>query len=116
MKITMAVCVCSVFLGSSVYAEGNANKGKKIYEASECVRCHQTNEKFTRENRKVKTLAALNAQVRKCDAQLSTNLFDDEIEDVVAYLNQAHYNFAVNNGMTLDDQQATKNMHKENPK
>ncbi|MCK5919240.1 MAG: hypothetical protein KAG34_12495 [Cocleimonas sp.] len=90
-KITMTIC--GMLLASSAYAEGDATKGKTIYAASECVRCHQTNEMFTRKDRKVKTLLALNAQVRTCDAQLSTNLFDDEIEDVVAYLNQAHYKF-----------------------
>ena len=111
MKITMAIC--AVFLAGSVYAEGDAGKGKKIYEASECVRCHQTNDMFTREDRKVKTLVALNTQVRKCDAQLSTNLFDDEIEDVVAYLNQAHYSFSVNNTKTLDNQQAANTSTKE---
>lgn len=83
-----------MLLASSAYADGNATKGKKIYAASECVRCHQSNEMFTRKDRKVKTLPALNSQVRKCDSQLSTNLFHDEIEDVVAYLNQAHYKFS----------------------
>jgi mono/diheme cytochrome c family protein len=93
IKITMTIC--GVLLASSVYADGNATKGKKIFAASECVRCHQTNKMFTRSDKKVKTLTALDSQVRKCDSQLSTNLFDDEIKDVVAYLNQAHYKFTV---------------------
>jgi cytochrome c553 len=92
IKITMTIC--GLLLVNSVYADGNASKGKKIYSASECVRCHQTNKMFTRGDRKVNSLPELNSQVRRCDAQLSTNLFDDEIEDVVAYLNQAHYKFS----------------------
>ena len=101
-KITMTLC--GMLLASTAYADGNATKGKKIYAASECVRCHQTNDMFTRKDKKVKTLPALNSQVRKCDSQLSTNLFDDEIEDVVAYLNKAHYKFS------------TKKNSKEKPK
>jgi mono/diheme cytochrome c family protein len=92
IKITMTLC--GLLCAGAVYAEGNVTKGKKIYSASECVHCHQSNEMFTRKDRKVKTLSALDSQVRKCDAQLSTNLFDDEIKDVVAYLNQAHYKFS----------------------
>jgi mono/diheme cytochrome c family protein len=91
IKITMTIC--GVLLASSVYADGNATKGKKIFTTSECIHCHQTNKMFTRSNRKVTTLTALDLQVRKCDSQLSTNLFDDEIRDVVAYLNQTYYKF-----------------------
>ena len=105
IKITMTIC--SLLLVNSVYADGNASKGQKIYVASECVRCHQTNEMFTRANRKVKTLPELNAQVRRCDAQLSTNLFDDEIEDVVTYLNQKHYKFSISKQNKLTKRKQT---------
>ncbi|HFC92125.1 MAG TPA: hypothetical protein ENJ51_04860 [Leucothrix mucor] len=100
-----------MLLASTAYADGNATKGKKIYAASDCVRCHQSNEMFTRKDRKVKTLIALNSQVRKCDSQLSTNLFDDEIEDVVAYLNKAYYKFSTKNNSKeeIKNKEETKN-------
>jgi mono/diheme cytochrome c family protein len=101
IKITMTLC--GLLCVGAVYAEGNAIKGKKIYSASECVRCHQSNKLFTRKDRKVKTLSALDAQVRRCDAQLSTNLFDDEIKDVAAYLNQAHYKFSTKKAQNIKD-------------
>jgi len=101
IKITMTIC--GLLLVNSVYADSNVAKGQKIYLASECMRCHQTNEMFTRADRKVKTLPELNIQVRRCDAQLSTNLFDDEIEDVVAYLNQKHYKFSINKQNTVTE-------------
>ena len=87
----------TLLVANAALAEGNANKGQKIYAKSECLRCHQTNKLFTRKNRKVKSLSQLNLQVRKCDTQLNSHLFDDEIEDVVAYLNQAHYKFPTKN-------------------
>ena len=93
------IAVSSLLLAGAVLAEGDGvgdpAKGKITFEASQCMQCHQTDELFTRKDRKVKTLAGLDAQVRKCDAQLSTNLFDDEIEDVTAYLNEAYYKFVV---------------------
>jgi cytochrome c1 len=92
IKTTMTLC--GLLLVGSVYADGSVSKGKKIYLESECMRCHQTNEMFIRSDRKVKTLPELDSQVRRCDAQLSTNLFDDEIKDVVAYLNQSYYKFS----------------------
>lgn len=101
IKITMTLC--GLLCVGAVYAEGNAIKGKKIYLASDCVRCHQTNELFTRENRKVKTLLALEAQVRRCDGRLNTHLFDFDIKDVVAYLNQAHYKFSTKKAKNIKD-------------
>ncbi|MCK5813869.1 MAG: hypothetical protein KAH03_06410 [Cocleimonas sp.] len=97
--------MCGLILAGSALAEGNSSNGKKIYSKSECLRCHQTNQLFTRKDRKVKTLPQLNSQVRKCDTQLNTHLFHDEIEDVVAYLNQAHYKFPVkkNNNKTTKE-------------
>ena len=93
------VAVSSLLVAGSVFAEGDVvgdpAKGKTTFEASQCMQCHQTDELFTRKDRKVTTLKGLDAQVRKCDAQLSTNLFDDEIKDVTAYLNEAYYKFAV---------------------
>ena len=99
-NIKKAIIIISGFLvAGTVFADGEVVgdpvKGKKTFEASQCMQCHQTNELFTRKDRKITTLTGLDAQVRKCDAQLSTNLFDDEIKDVTAYLNDAYYKFAV---------------------
>lgn len=94
MKITtnrLMIIIASLLLTTNVFAKGDAEKGKTTFTASECMKCHQSDELFTRTDRKVTSLSALNTQVRQCDAQLSTNLFDDEIEDVVAYLNNAYY-------------------------
>jgi hypothetical protein len=41
----------------------------------------------------VKSLQALEAQVRRCDSMLGTKLFDDDIEALVAYLNRHYYQF-----------------------
>ncbi len=102
-----------MLIANTALAEGNSAKGKKIYSKSECLRCHQSNKLFTRKDHKVKTLSQLNSQVRKCDTQLNTHLFDDEIEDVVAYLNQAYYKFPAKNKKNENKTQEPKGDQRE---
>ncbi len=102
------IIIGGLLVAGTTFAAGDAAKGKTTFEASQCMQCHSSDEMFTRKDRKVKTLPALDDQVRKCDAQLSTNLFDDEIEDVVAYLNQAYYKFP-DDKKTKETTKETKN-------
>ena len=90
--IVAATLVLSGVLSGTAFAEKNAENGKVLYEKSKCQKCHGT-EVFTRNGRKVKSLKALETQVRMCDSQLSVNWFDEDISDVVAYLNKAFYKF-----------------------
>ncbi len=103
----LIVAISGLLIAGSAFAEGDVTKGKKTFEASQCMQCHQTDELFTRKDRKVSSLTALDAQVRRCDAQLSTNLFDDEIKDVTAYLNEAYYKFAVDKKKAADKSKET---------
>ena len=57
-----------------------------------CTGCHQE-EVYTRADRKVGNLEHLGRQVRFCKDNLGITWFDDEVEDVIAYLNQAYYHF-----------------------
>lgn len=57
-----------------------------------CTGCHDSTV-YTRENRNVKSLAQLGKQVRLCKDNLGLTWFDDEVEDVIAYLNQNYYHF-----------------------
>ncbi len=65
----------------------------------DCVACHR--QKFgtpdaiyTRPDRKVTSLAALRAQVARCNTELATQYFPDEEDQVTAYLEATHYRFA----------------------
>ena len=57
-----------------------------------CTGCHQE-EVYTRTNRVVTNLAHLGRQVRFCKDALNLTWFDDEVEDVIAYLNKTYYHF-----------------------
>ncbi|MEE9304377.1 MAG: hypothetical protein V3U84_11420 [Thiotrichaceae bacterium] len=89
---TLTALLTTLVLSSTAFAEGNATNGKTLFDKSQCQKCHGT-EVFTREDHKVKDVKGLEKQVRLCDSQLSVNWFDDEISDVVTYLNEAFYKF-----------------------
>ena len=90
---SIALCTAGLVLSMSTHAAApDPINGKRLFEQSRCMSCH-TAESFTSPTRKVKNYAALDSQVRRCDANLSTNWFDDQILDVVSYLNQMYYKF-----------------------
>lgn len=92
MKPVLILCSGLLLMQTTLAHAGDPANGQKLFAASQCMNCHGA-EVFTRADRKVNSLAALENQVRKCDANLNTNWYDDEIMDVVAYLNQAYYKF-----------------------
>lgn len=69
----------------------SAHPGKALHDAN-CISCHDS-AVYTREDRKIGDFPKLLAQVRRCDANLGSRLFDEDIEQVADYLNQAYYKF-----------------------
>jgi len=57
-----------------------------------CSSCHD-GRVYTRANRRVQNVAQLESQVRRCDANLGTALFDDDIKALVEHLDQQYYRF-----------------------
>ncbi len=88
----LAGLLIALTASTTAMADGNDANGKKLFTGSKCNQCHGT-EVFTRKDRKVTDLAKLEAQVRRCDSNLNTNWFDDEIIDVTAHLNKQYYKF-----------------------
>lgn len=64
----------------------------KSFVNGKCLGCHGP-EMFTRSQRRVNSLKELETQIRMCDANLGTTLFDDDIKAVVNYLNDEYYKF-----------------------
>ena len=69
----------------------DAENGNQLH-ADNCVRCHDDGV-YTREVRRVKNLSALGTQVRFCKNNIGIQWFDDEVDDVVLYLNKNYYHF-----------------------
>ena len=74
-------------------------EGKKLVAEKKCETCHHNKTMgdasavYLRKDRKVTSLAKLKAQVALCNSELGLQLFPDDEEHIVAYLNQAYYKF-----------------------
>ena len=72
-------------------AAADIDNGEDLH-FSNCTGCHDESV-YTREDRRVQSLAQLGAQVRFCKDNLGLTWFDDEVDDVIEYLNQTYYRF-----------------------
>lgn len=69
----------------------DAHPGKILHEAN-CISCHDA-KVYTRPERKVLDYTQLAAQVRRCDANLGSRLFDEDLAQITDYLNQTYYHY-----------------------
>lgn len=78
----------------------DASEGKKLVAEKNCETCHHNKTMgaatavYLRKDRKVTSMEKLKAQVALCNSELNLQLFPDEEEHIVAFLNQAYYRFA----------------------
>lgn len=89
--IILAVCCSSL----SAQASDSIMPGKKLHDDANCMKCHAKlgyhTEKTTRMH--VESLPDLKRAVTFCNNNLDTGWFDDEIDEVVQYLNKTYYKF-----------------------
>ena len=95
---------CSVvFAALCLVATSEANatdtaRGQALHEKN-CIACHHSltggrpNSLYTRPDRKVTSVDGLRNQVRRCELSLGLRWFDEDINDVTAFLNQNFYRF-----------------------
>lgn len=73
-------------------------RGKELVQEN-CIKCHADmvggdgSKIYTRPNRRIDSLEALNKQVHRCKTSLGVSWPEDQIADVVAYLNKTYYKF-----------------------
>ena len=90
--------ILTALLASSGVAFADAEKGKTLHNAN-CIACHakmtggEGTTLYTRTKRRVNSTDALASQVKRCATNLNLTWFDDEINDVSAYLNKEFYKF-----------------------
>ena len=78
--------------GFSLSANAVDTKNGDKLHADKCTRCHDS-AVYTRENKRVNTLPKLGKQVRFCKDNLGIAWFDEEVNDVVDFLNTKYYHF-----------------------
>ena len=87
--------VGAVFLAglllSSRLAAADIENGEELH-FDDCTGCH-LDEVYTRANRVVGSLERLGQQVRFCKDTVGAQWFDEDVEDVIEYLNQSYYRF-----------------------
>ena len=72
-------------------SSANFDNGDELH-LDNCTGCH-TETVYTRAERKVKSLPRLGTQVRFCRDNRGLTWFDDEVADVIHYLNLEYYKF-----------------------
>ena len=73
-----------------LYAD--VHNGEELFTDASCLQCHDT-DTFTKPQRKAKDLKSLHERVSQCEFSTNTGWFDDEVTDVVEYLNRDFYKF-----------------------
>ena len=89
LALTLVFCAPNLFADSMLL--GDAKKGETIVNAH-CVACH-TSTIYSRPNRTVKSIGGLVGRVNGCSTNLGLNLSQDQINDIVKYLNDTYYKF-----------------------
>ena len=74
-------------------------EGKKLVEEKRCENCHHNQTMgdakavYLRKDRRVTSMEKLKSQVAVCNSELKLQLFPDDEEHIVAYLNDTYYHF-----------------------
>jgi cytochrome c553 len=85
------VLLTLLFIPAAMASAADTAHGKALTQ-QHCTACHGT-DVYTRDNRRVSTLAGLQKQVRRCELSLGLKWFDENVNDVTAYLNESFYKF-----------------------
>lgn len=91
LSATLLLAATSLTAIAAPLTLGDAAKGKALH-AKGCGDCHGT-EVYTRPDRRIKTAEGLLKQVELCNSNLEKNYSDDQLNDVVKYLNDSFYKF-----------------------
>ena len=97
MKTLLSLAVLFTVLFSTAIAS-DVNRGKSLHDDN-CIECHVSIQGgdgsgiYTREDRRIDSLPALRSQVNRCKNSMGVSWPEDQIDDVVAYLNNTYYKF-----------------------
>jgi len=90
MKFKFSILLLTIIF-TSVTSAVDTVEGKDMYQ-EDCTKCHDSSV-FTRKDRKVNNLESLQKQVHRCVTSQGYSWFDEDEENVTAYLSNAFYKF-----------------------
>jgi mono/diheme cytochrome c family protein len=88
-----------LIIGANTNVNADEKTSGKDLHDKHCEGCHANmlggdgSLLYTRDNRRVKDMSALQNQVQRCETRLGLKWFQDDIEKVVIYLNDNFYKF-----------------------
>lgn len=92
MKISLLATLTLLLSAAAMTTQAaNIKNGKKLQQKN-CMSCHDDG-MYTREDRFIKDLSGLRTQVQRCESTLGLTWFDEDVDDVTAYLNKQFYKF-----------------------
>jgi hypothetical protein len=91
MSNRILISAFTLLIAPAPLLAAESESAASLYEQN-CTRCHGS-EVYTRNDRKVTSLAGLQQQVRRCDASLGLRWFNEDVDKVAAYLNDKYYHF-----------------------
>jgi len=87
----LTILLAFLWLSGTPALAADLARGKKLHDAN-CMNCH-TPGVYTRPDRRIDSLEALNRQVQRCETALGAKWPADDVADVVHYLNKHYYKF-----------------------
>lgn len=90
MKILLSTAL--LFLCTTIYADEAYSNGEELFNEAKCMECHNTGD-FKKDEKKVKNTKVLFQKVQACALNSEAEWFDEDMDDVVHYLNKKHYKF-----------------------
>ena len=98
MKLQLIIIATTLTISPLGFADGDIKRGKELHDEN-CISCHANayggdgTSIYTRPDHKIESYEGLEKQVMRCKTALGVSWPQDQIDDVVAYLNQKFYHF-----------------------
>jgi hypothetical protein len=95
----IALLSFAILVATPALAAGDPAQGKKLVDDKKCETCHHNKTLgdakaiYLRKDRRVTSIEKLKAQVAACNSELNLQLFPDEEEHIVSYLDKTYYKF-----------------------
>ncbi len=89
-RLLILTTTCLLAAGTPL-TTATAGNGAALH-AENCASCHDDGV-YKRKDRRVTDMAGLKKQVQRCEQSLGLTWFDEDVDDVAAYLNSTYYKF-----------------------
>ncbi len=77
---------------TTTFINADEKRGEELFMEAKCLECHETTS-FKHNEKKVNNIHKLKQKVKACEFNTNTGWFDDEVMDVVDYLNKKYYHY-----------------------